>query len=118
MEDQAGCQAFESVSAGLAASQGCRFTASIPVVILALQVIRVVRFCSAFSLPIVSVLLPQKESLAGHCTAVADLANLVFAYGEAAVPKVSVLCCTDALAAEKVRNCKHCSMAPNHIAMA
>ena len=71
--------------------------------LLALQVIRLVRFCSAFSLPIVSVLLPHKESPTERCTRVRDLANLVFAYGEAVVPKVAVLCGPEALAAEKVR---------------
>ena len=71
--------------------------------LLALQVIRVVRFCSAFSLPIVSVLLPHKEPPTERCTRVRDLANLVFAYGEASVPKVAVLCGPEALAAEKVR---------------
>lgn len=62
-----------------------------------------VRFCSAFSLPIVSVLLPHEKPPTERCTRVKDLANLVFAYGEAVVPKVAVLCGPEALAAEKVR---------------
>ena len=67
-----------------------------------LQVIRIVRFCSAFSLPIVSVLLPCRDSSAEQRVSVQDLANLIFVYGEAAVPKIAVLCSPQAVTAEKV----------------
>lgn len=69
---------------------------------LMLQVIRIVRFCSAFSLPIVSVLLPCRDCSAEQQVSVQDLANLVFVYSEAAVPKMAVLCTPQAVTAEKV----------------
>ena len=67
-----------------------------------LQVIRIVRFCSAFSLPIVSLLLPRQDCSAEERASVQDLANLIFVYSEAAVPKVAVLCTPQAVTAEKV----------------
>ena len=69
---------------------------------LMLQVIRIVRFCSAFSLPIVSVLLPCRDGSAEQRASVQDLANLIFVYSEAAVPKIAVLCTPQAITAEKV----------------
>ena len=69
---------------------------------LMLQVLRIVRFCSAFSLPIVSVLLPCQDRPAEQRASVQDLANLIFVYSEAAVPKIAVLCTPQAVTAEKV----------------
>lgn len=67
-----------------------------------MQVTRAVRFCSAFSLPIVSILLHSQIFTAENPAESKELANLIFAYGEAAVPKLAVLCGPQALAAEQV----------------
>ena len=70
-----------------------------------LQVIKAVRFCNAFSLPIVSLLhLHQQEAATEGVTCISDLANLVFAYSEAAVPKLTVVCGPEAIPAEKVQH--------------
>ena len=69
-----------------------------------LQVIKAVRFCDAFNLPIVSLLLHREgEGVAEGGTRISDLANLIFAYSEAAVPKLAVLCGPEAVPAGKVQ---------------
>ena len=74
-------------------------------VVPSLQVVKAVRFCNAFNLPIVSLLLHRKgESVTGGATRVSDLANLIFAYSEAAVPKLAVLCGPEAVPAGQVRH--------------
>ena len=74
------------------------------------QVIRIVRFCSAFSLPIVSVLLPCQHGSAEKRASVRDLANLIFVYSEAAAPKIAVLCTPQAVTAEKVPGLPMCCL--------
>ncbi len=62
------------------------------------------RFCNAFNLPIVSLLLlhDKGEAVPEGPTRISDLANLIFAYSEAAVPKLAVVCGPEAVPAEKV----------------
>ena len=69
--------------------------------------IRAVRFCSAFNLPIISLLLPrQHEAVAEGVSGIGDLANLISAYSEAAVPKLAVVTEPEAIFVEKVRHSK------------
>lgn len=75
-----------------------------------LQVIKAVRFCNAFSLPIISLLLHHEgEAATEGVTRVSDLANLIFAYSEAAVPKLAVLCGPEAVPAGKVQQIRSAS---------
>ena len=69
-----------------------------------LQVIKTVRFCNAFNLPIVSLLLRHDTAKAApeNGTRISELANLIFAYSEAAVPKLAVVCGPEAVPAAKV----------------
>ncbi len=62
------------------------------------------RFCNAFNLPIISLLLLHDKGAAASetDTRMSDLANLIFAYSEAAVPKLAVVCGPEALPAAKV----------------
>lgn len=58
------------------------------------QVARLVRFCDAFNLPLVTLLLPGLDMSArsgSPAEAARALANLLFAYAEASTPKLTVL---------------------------
>ena len=59
------------------------------------QVARLVRFCDAFNLPLVTLLLPGLQPSAKSGSPAEDgartLANLLFAYAEASTPKLTVL---------------------------
>ena len=61
---------------------------------VAAQVARLVRFCNAFNIPLITLLLPDLQTAAtarlGSANSAGTLANLLFAYAEASVPKLTI----------------------------